>query len=141
VNRPVFVGGPLDGKPVPADARNQWLAAWPPERSSVAVQTPLVVYVGRRYWSAYPIPGWELRLREDVTRPPDRGGVEAVWTTRAWAQQFDHDDIDRFLGSEWAQAIEGVLKGYEWRDREVIDHFQPKADSAARRLAELTGTL
>lgn len=84
-----LLGGPNDGARV--DPLGQkYISA-----DSGRLFTGPTLYVANKYASAWPIPGWDLLLLEDVTRGGlhHADGTEALWTTWLYATEERHADI------------------------------------------------
>jgi hypothetical protein len=129
----VLVGGVLDGHEVPyAPGGNiQWADPdfWNRE--------PPIVYTARKWFSSWPIPGWEPVLSDldDISRPFPLG-KSIAWRVRALYHPDRIIEIQDFINrSQW---MELVARAYYQHDSDFIQKHMNKALEEARQLSALT---
>lgn len=134
-----LLGGPNDGARV--DPLGQkYISA-----DSGRLFTGPTLYVANKYASAWPIPGWDLLLLEDVTRGGlhHADGTEAWWTTWLYATKERHADIieafeplNRALGEmEYVRGLErSILYDLDW----THDYALRRVSHHLHRLLSLT---
>lgn len=108
----VLVGGLAHGRVVFTNQLVSKLSVLSPDEMVSGSESFNAVdeYIGRKYLSAWPIPGWDFNVND--TFDYSRGDYERYapyWSTRIWATSGRHKLINQFFENEFSSAVNMVL--------------------------------